>query len=114
MFQELNRVIREEVILHLFHAQIEATGEGGGGPDGGPLPQPGPNGGPNGRLDYSHQSLAGADAIAAAGNTTSTAAVAGGGAVATKPVVKSAHENIGRNEPCWCGSGKKYKRCHGA
>lgn len=19
---------------------------------------------------------------------------------------------IGRNEPCWCGSGKKYKRCH--
>src|SRR5438045_8009619 len=20
---------------------------------------------------------------------------------------------IGRNDPCWCGSGKKYKRCHG-
>jgi uncharacterized protein YecA (UPF0149 family) len=20
----------------------------------------------------------------------------------------------GRNEPCWCGSGKKFKRCHGA
>lgn len=20
----------------------------------------------------------------------------------------------GRNEPCWCGSGKKHKRCHGA
>lgn len=19
----------------------------------------------------------------------------------------------GRNEPCWCGSGKKYKKCHG-
>ena len=19
---------------------------------------------------------------------------------------------IGRNEPCWCGSGKKYKSCH--
>ena len=19
---------------------------------------------------------------------------------------------IGRNDPCWCGSGKKYKRCH--
>jgi preprotein translocase subunit SecA len=24
------------------------------------------------------------------------------------------HETIGRNEPCWCGSGKKYKKCHGA
>jgi preprotein translocase subunit SecA len=21
---------------------------------------------------------------------------------------------IGRNDPCWCGSGKKYKQCHGA
>jgi hypothetical protein len=20
----------------------------------------------------------------------------------------------GRNDPCWCGSGKKFKRCHGA
>ena len=22
-------------------------------------------------------------------------------------------KGIGRNDPCWCGSGKKYKRCHG-
>ncbi|MDO4601535.1 MAG: SEC-C metal-binding domain-containing protein, partial [Eubacteriales bacterium] len=21
---------------------------------------------------------------------------------------------IGRNDPCWCGSGKKYKKCHEA
>lgn len=21
--------------------------------------------------------------------------------------------SIGRNDPCWCGSGKKYKKCHG-
>ena len=20
--------------------------------------------------------------------------------------------DLGRNDPCWCGSGKKYKRCH--
>jgi preprotein translocase subunit SecA len=31
-----------------------------------------------------------------------------------KPVVKTAHEKIGRNEPCHCGSGKKFKLCHGA
>jgi preprotein translocase subunit SecA len=30
-----------------------------------------------------------------------------------KPVVNE-HRDIGRNDPCWCGSGKKYKRCHGA
>jgi preprotein translocase subunit SecA len=23
-------------------------------------------------------------------------------------------DQIGRNDPCWCGSGKKFKRCHGA
>ena len=30
------------------------------------------------------------------------------------PIVKQQHEKLGRNEPCWCGSGKKYKLCHGA
>lgn len=24
------------------------------------------------------------------------------------------HKKTGRNDPCWCGSGKKYKKCHGA
>ncbi|MEL7233198.1 MAG: SEC-C metal-binding domain-containing protein, partial [Chloroflexota bacterium] len=27
-------------------------------------------------------------------------------------VRKSAKKKIGRNDPCWCGSGKKYKHCH--
>ncbi len=26
---------------------------------------------------------------------------------------KEDHGKIGRNDPCWCGSGKKYKHCHG-
>ena len=29
-------------------------------------------------------------------------------------VVASEHEKVGRNDPCWCGSGKKFKKCHGA
>jgi preprotein translocase subunit SecA len=32
---------------------------------------------------------------------------------ANVPVVKSDWEKTGRNEPCPCGSGKKYKQCHG-
>ena len=24
------------------------------------------------------------------------------------------HDTMGRNEACWCGSGKKFKKCHGA
>jgi preprotein translocase subunit SecA len=30
------------------------------------------------------------------------------------PIVKDEHDKIGRNDPCWCGSGKKYKHCHGS
>ena len=30
------------------------------------------------------------------------------------PIVKAEHEKVGRNDPCWCGSGKKFKLCHGA
>ncbi|MBR6644636.1 MAG: preprotein translocase subunit SecA [Clostridia bacterium] len=31
-----------------------------------------------------------------------------------KPMVKKAAEKVGRNDPCPCGSGKKYKKCCGA
>jgi len=27
--------------------------------------------------------------------------------------VTTDREKIGRNDPCWCGSGKKFKKCHG-
>jgi preprotein translocase subunit SecA len=30
------------------------------------------------------------------------------------PIVKPETQKLGRNEPCWCGSGKKFKLCHGA
>jgi uncharacterized protein YecA (UPF0149 family) len=34
--------------------------------------------------------------------------------VAQAPVVKaSAFDRAGRNDPCPCGSGKKFKFCHG-
>ena len=37
----------------------------------------------------------------------------GGGDIATQaPVVKA--DKVGRNDPCPCGSGKKYKKCHGS
>jgi len=31
-----------------------------------------------------------------------------------EPIRKTAEEKVGRNDPCPCGSGKKYKKCHGA
>jgi preprotein translocase subunit SecA len=29
------------------------------------------------------------------------------------PVTTGAKAKLGRNDPCWCGSGKKFKKCHG-
>jgi preprotein translocase subunit SecA len=40
------------------------------------------------------------------GSTSST-----GGAAVQQRVV---YDKVGRNDPCPCGSGKKYKKCHGA
>ncbi|HVB29486.1 MAG TPA: SEC-C metal-binding domain-containing protein [Terriglobia bacterium] len=37
-----------------------------------------------------------------------------GGGVMEKPQQVVRKEKIGRNDPCPCGSGKKYKKCHGA
>ncbi|MGH9375182.1 MAG: preprotein translocase subunit SecA [Terriglobia bacterium] len=37
-----------------------------------------------------------------------------GGGVMEKPQQVVRREKIGRNDPCPCGSGKKYKKCHGA
>ncbi|MCB0713087.1 MAG: preprotein translocase subunit SecA [Ignavibacteriae bacterium] len=35
------------------------------------------------------------------------------GAGATVTTVVREEPKVGRNDPCWCGSGKKYKHCHG-
>jgi preprotein translocase subunit SecA len=29
-----------------------------------------------------------------------------------KTAVQNSHKNLGRNDRCWCNSGKKYKHCH--
>ncbi|MCB9438162.1 MAG: preprotein translocase subunit SecA [Anaerolineales bacterium] len=35
-----------------------------------------------------------------------------GAASKPEPVRATTAEKLGRNDPCWCGSGKKYKHCH--
>ena len=42
-----------------------------------------------------------------------TASVGGDGTVKKQPVRKTAAQKVGRNDPCPCGSGKKYKKCCG-
>ena len=81
-----------------------------------PPPPPQPDSGPiQGDLSYEHETSPGADVIAAAGGAATALAAppSSDGSFAQAPVVNE-HKDIGRNDPCWCGSGKKYKRCHGA
>jgi len=42
------------------------------------------------------------------------ARMAGAGDAAPVQQVVRSQEKVGRNDPCPCGSGKKYKKCHGA
>jgi uncharacterized protein YecA (UPF0149 family) len=32
----------------------------------------------------------------------------------TTKTIRNTQVKVGRNDPCPCGSGKKYKKCHGA
>ena len=50
--------------------------------------------------------------LAASGSRSAVGAAQAGGGVAVQQRV--AEERVGRNDPCPCGSGKKYKKCHGA
>jgi preprotein translocase subunit SecA len=124
MFQELMHSIWEEFSKLVFNAEIEYTEpaadafQGGGfeaGTDRRALDYSG------GTLEAQPSALEQVAQSAGAGTATSGGAVdlaasqaVGGGGEVVETVVKDEHENIGRNDPCWCGSGKKYKKCHGA
>jgi len=119
MFEELMHSIWEEFSKLVFNAEIEVdpsqmegtfTGNRGGAPTA--LDYSG--GTPDAQPSALQEVASGAVSV-----TEGTAAPNGGGNGAAMPdaietVVKDERENIGRNDPCWCGSGKKFKKCHGA
>ncbi|MDQ2629416.1 MAG: preprotein translocase subunit SecA, partial [Actinomycetota bacterium] len=116
MFEDLMHSIWDEFSKLVYRAEIEVQ------PD-----QAGPVAAANGdgettTLAYSggtmeNQPSALQEVAASSGATATDVAAAqgrpGNGEV-VETVVKDEKENIGRNDPCWCGSGKKYKKCHGA
>ena len=112
MFSELMHSIWDEFSKLVYRAEIEVQDGNGAAGNGANPPT---------ALDYS------GGTAAAQPSALEQVAVAGGGAGAVdaaasqavggdvvETVVKDEHDKVGRNDPCWCGSGKKYKRCHGA
>ncbi len=114
LFEEMSGLIRHQVATRIFRVSIvrnppvEASGggssetEGGGivppatpaesSPVVGGLPKPPPQPLPMGRTS---------------GGSTSA------GGQQARPGYTPLGARIGRNDTCWCGSGQKYKKCHG-
>jgi preprotein translocase subunit SecA len=117
MFEELLHAIWDEFSKLVFRAEIEVQPEQMGAVAAA-------NGEPQAAtLAYSGGTLEGQpsalrEVVATSGATASDVAAADAGAPdngeVVETVVKDEHDKIGRNDPCWCGSGKKYKKCHGA
>ncbi|MES9855856.1 MAG: preprotein translocase subunit SecA [Sedimenticola sp.] len=93
MFSDMLDGIKHEVVSVLTKVQIQPQEEIH-------IPQPEQD---SGEFNFQHEAFEGFDKEAAA-----TAA----DEEEHKPFVRS-DRKVGRNEPCPCGSGKKYKQCHG-
>jgi preprotein translocase subunit SecA len=124
LFGDLMNSVWVDFTRMVFNVQVTVDGQNGGGGGGVPSPAFAASGNSTraGRVSYSGGSSAmgaGALAAAAAAAGPDGAAYEGEGEpVEALPVVEQrvtdSEHQIGRNDPCWCGSGKKFKRCHGS
>jgi preprotein translocase subunit SecA len=96
MFDELKSIIRHDVTHTIFRVTVTAQADR----PAAPAPR---------RTVEGRAPVAGATATAS-GAATATAVAGGNGA--QQPARSG--PKVGRNDPCWCGSGKKFKKCHGA
>jgi preprotein translocase subunit SecA len=111
LFQDLMNSIWSDFARMVYNVQVEVENENGGGP-----------------LPDQRRAAGGAAALQYSGGTEEDQPSAYGGEghegdadeqqaagfTAVEQRRLDEHEQIGRNDPCWCGSGKKYKKCHGA
>jgi preprotein translocase subunit SecA len=120
MFTELMNNIWDEFARYIFNVEVSVEPEQpAAGPQWG---LGGQSSSSTGTLNYAGgRSEAGSAAIAAAAGGALAAEMADaedGETINPLPVVETRRldetEKIGRNDPCWCGSGKKFKKCHGA
>ncbi|MCW3033562.1 MAG: secA, partial [Solirubrobacterales bacterium] len=122
LFGDLMNSVWSDYARMIFNVQVNVEGENGGGP-GGEVPSFAAGGSSTraGRVSYSGgQSAAGAGAMAAAAAAAGAPGAEGyaeGEELEAMPVVEQRvlddEHQVGRNDPCWCGSGQKYKKCHG-
>src|SRR4051794_37620953 len=125
LFSDLMNTIWSDFARMIFHVEVEIEGENGGAADQyEPRPtRPGGTSTRSGQVTYTGgvgtaQPSALAEAAGGAGTGMGPDGYPLEAPEEITPAVQQrrveAAEQIGRNDPCWCGSGKKYKKCHGA
>ncbi|HEV3228329.1 MAG TPA: preprotein translocase subunit SecA [Solirubrobacteraceae bacterium] len=117
LFADLMNSIWSDFARMIYHVQVQIEAPNGGGQAPVPYAASGSRTSPA-RVSYSGGMVpAGAGAIAAAAAAEGEMALESGDGE-PMPVVQQrrveADEQVGRNDPCYCGSGKKFKKCHGA
>jgi preprotein translocase subunit SecA len=130
LFGDLMNSIWTDFARMIFNVQVTAEGANGAGigahpPGAIPSFAAAGNSTRTGRVSYSGgTSVMGVGALAAAAAAAGPGGMpayeAGNGQMgeSVMPVVEQrivdGEHQVGRNDPCWCGSGKKFKKCHGA
>jgi len=122
LFGDLMNSVWSDYARMIFNVQVNVEGQNGGAAEPPSFAAAGSST-RAGRVSYSGgHSAAGAGALAAAAAAAGTAGAeaysSDGAEMEALPVVEQRvlddEHQLGRNDPCWCGSGKKYKKCHGA
>ncbi|TAL10967.1 MAG: preprotein translocase subunit SecA [Chloroflexota bacterium] len=132
LYEELGGFIRHQVASTIFRVTINRQPA----PPTGAFPMSGPGqaarsvgagSGVAGQISAAARSSAGggvATGTSAAGSGIAGSGIAGAGMAGARPAIGGSSPQarpgytptgakIGRNDPCWCGSGMKYKKCHG-
>jgi len=130
MYEEFRDLIRHQVASSIFRVTVQMQPASGGDPAGaaqmaaGIAALSGARAGgaqAGGAVRASGTAAAGAAAAASNPGPSGVRNVqerlgdgpATNGAGQARPGYTPTGERIGRNDPCWCGSGNKYKKCHG-
>ncbi len=98
LFQELTEILQRDLVRYIMRVQLSTTDEQDRVPE--EIETSGPEG-----------PVAGAAAVAMAAGAP--AEVKESKRVETQQKVKNEKESTPRNAPCHCGSGRKFKHCHG-
>jgi preprotein translocase subunit SecA len=103
MFDEMMTLVKGEFVRYMFHIQVDQAPEAEEQKVA--------------DVDYSYQSDP-IQGFAGAADDDDAAALepeeSSGSVAVVEQRVLTDEDKVGRNDPCPCGSGKKYKRCHGA